>query len=306
LPALFVFLALAGCANIPPAVRDYGPVAGPLELVDTPFFPQEQFQCGPAALMTALTASGVETTLDAVSSQVYLPEREGSLQSEMLAAARAAERVPYVLVPELASITAELAAGRPVVVLQNLGVSWAPKWHYAVVVGVDTDKNEIILRSGTDERRVTRTMVFLRTWRRSDFWAVSVLRPGELPAHADRSRYVEAIAGLEQTGHALAARDAWEAGLSLWPDDEVVLFGLANTEYALGNYADAEQNYRVILRNNNASLIAHNNLAMTLLALGRSSEALDQINTGLELAVDSPMLEELQDTQSIILSAAKP
>jgi len=304
LPALFLSGALAGCANIPPSVSDYGPVTSPLELVNTPFYPQERFQCGPAALMTVLTASGVNTTLDAVSSKVYVPGREGSLQSEMLAAARAAERVPYVLVPELASITAELATGRPVVVLQNLGVSWAPQWHYAVVVGVDIDRDEMILRSGTDERRVTRTPVFLRTWKRSDFWAVSVLRPGELPANADRDRYVEAVAGLEQTGHALAARDAWQAGLSRWPDDEVVLFGLANTEYALGNYSNAEQNYREILRNDNSSLIAYNNLAMTLLALGRNEEALDQIDVALTLAKGSPLLGELQDTRNIIFGTS--
>ena len=234
-------------------------------------------------------------TLDTGSGQVYLLARQGSLQSEMLAASRAAERVPYVLVPELASITGELAAGRPVVVLLNLGVSWAPRWHYAVVVGADAGSNQIILRSGTDERRVMRTPVFLRTWKRSNFWAMSILRPGQLPANPDRGRYVEAVGGLEQTGHPMAARDAWKAGLSQWPEDSVLLFGLANAQYALGN---------LMLRNDDASLIARNNLAMTLMAQGRNSEALEQIDTALNFAADSPLLEELMDTQSIILRAA--
>ena len=97
-------------------------------------------------------------------------------------------------------------------VLQNLGVSWAPRWHYAVVVGTDSDNKRIVLRSGTDARRIMRTGVFLRTWRRSDFWAVTTLKPGELPADPDRARYAEAVAGLEQTGHYLAAREAWLAG----------------------------------------------------------------------------------------------
>ena len=112
LPALFVLLT--GCASIPPSVRALPETAGAIELDDTPFYPQERFQCGPAALTTVLIASGVETTLDDVSGQVYLPQRQGSLQSELLAASRAAERLPYVLPPGLSSIGDELAAGRPV------------------------------------------------------------------------------------------------------------------------------------------------------------------------------------------------
>ena len=208
-----------------------------------------------------------------------------------------------MLAPRLASITGELAAGRPVLVLQNLGVSLIPRWHYAVVVGADAGSDEIILRSGTDERRVMRKSVFLRTWKRSKFWAVLILRPGELPANPDRSRYVEAVAGLEQTGHHLTARDAWQAGLSHWPDDPVLLFGLANAQYALGNFSEAEALFFLMLRNDNALLIARNNLAMTLVAQGRISEALEQIDAALSLAADSPLQEELMDTRRIILSA---
>jgi len=32
------------------------------ELREVPFFPQEEFQCGPAALATVLAASGVKVT----------------------------------------------------------------------------------------------------------------------------------------------------------------------------------------------------------------------------------------------------
>jgi tetratricopeptide (TPR) repeat protein len=148
-----------------------------------------------------------------------------------------------------------------------------------------------------------RTPVFLRTWKRSKFWAMSILRPGQLPANPDRSRYIEAVAGLEQTGHPLAARDAWQAGLSQWPEDSVVLFGLANSQYALGNFPAAERVFLAMLRNDGESLIARNNLAMTLAAQGRNTEALEQIETALSLAYDSPLLDELLDTQSVVLAA---
>lgn len=302
--ALFFVCALAACGSLPPAISSYGAAPSPIELVDTPFFPQQQFQCGPAALTTLLTASGVATTLDAIVAQVYLPARQGSLQSELLAATRAAGRVPYILTPALASITSELAAGRPVLVLQNLGVSWAPRWHYAVVIGADAERDEIVLRSGTDARRIMQTSVFLRTWQRSGYWALTALRPGELPAQTNRLSYIEAVAGLEQTGHYSEARDAWRAGLLRWPDDAVLLFGLANTEFALGNLIAAETLYKDMLRHDGASLVAHNNLAMTLAAQGRRQDALEQIDSALLIAAGSPMVDELRDTRASILVTA--
>jgi hypothetical protein len=198
-----------------------------------------------------------------------------------------------------------------VLVLQNLGVSWAPSWHYAVVIGADAGSDHVILRSGTDERRVMRTPVFLRTWKRSGFWAVTTLKPGELPADPDRDRYVEAVAGLEQTGHYQAARDAWRAGRSNWPDDAVIHFGLANTEFDLGNFATAEMLYRDMLSEDSSLLIARNNLAMTLVAMGQVDQALEQIDIALGQAEGSPqpeevpLLEELRDTKRIALSSVR-
>ncbi|MGB5245864.1 MAG: PA2778 family cysteine peptidase [Woeseia sp.] len=302
-PVFFVTVVLGGCSTIPPAVSNYGALTSPLELADTPFFPQDAYQCGPAALMTILTASDVSTSLDELVRQVYLPAREGSLQGEMLAATRGAERVPYILKPALSDITAELAAGRPVLILQNLSISWAPLWHYAVVVGVDPEKDELVLRSGTDARRIMRKTVFLRTWRRSDYWAFVALRPGELPANPDRQRYADAVAGLEQTGHVASAKLAWQAGVAHWPNDTVQLFGLANTEYALGNFHSAERIYRQLLDVDGSLPGAQNNLAMTLLALDQPLAALRQIDAALAVANGSVWHEALLDTRRSILKA---
>ena len=303
--ALFVCCAIGtACSTIPASVSAYGSTTNPIELSDTPFYPQEQFQCGPAALATLLTASGIATSPELLVDQVYLPEQQGSLQFEMLAATRAAGRLPYVLAPALSSITAELAAGRPVLILQNLGISWAPRWHYAVVIGVDANKQQVVLRSGTDARRIMRTSLFMRTWQRGEFWAMTTLKPGDLPADPDYDRYAEAVAALEETGRNEAAREAWRAGLTLWPGDYLLAFGLANAEYALGNFSLAELLYLEILQSDAALLSARNNLAMTLLAQDRKSDAITEIETALDLAAGSPLEEELQDTRRIIMSQA--
>ena len=72
-----------------------------VELTQVPFFPQEEYQCGPAALATALASFGVKVTPEELVPQVYIPERKGSLQVEMLAAARRHGLVSYQLAPRL-------------------------------------------------------------------------------------------------------------------------------------------------------------------------------------------------------------
>ncbi|HNP34837.1 MAG TPA: PA2778 family cysteine peptidase [Woeseiaceae bacterium] len=280
---LFSLAALlaGGCAST--TATDFGADPAAVELTSTPFFPQERYQCGPAALMTVLSYSGATVTLDELVANVYLPAREGSLQTEIIAASRRAERIPYRIDGSLASISAELNAGRPVLVLQNLGVSWFPRWHYAVVYGIDPDRNLVRLRSGTDANRTSKAGTFLRTWRRSDNWAIVVLRPDELPANPDRLEYFSSISALEATGHLTTANQAWRTARARWPNDLLPLFGLANTELSQGNLVRAEQHYLELLVREPTHAMARNNLAYTLAGMGRIPEAIQQLETALKL-----------------------
>ena len=303
-PALFA-AALGGCALIPGGAPPPGIGTGVIELVDTPFFPQERYQCGPAALMTVLTESGAQVSLDSLVNQVYLPGRQGSLQAELVAATRAAGRIPYELDGSLQAIRDELDGGRPVLVLQNLGVSWYERWHYAVVVGLDPQNSQVVLRSGTQSRRITDARTFMHTWARSDNWALVVLRPGELPENPDKQRYFQALSSLEETGHFDAARDGWQAALARWPDDPTALFGLANAELALGDFPAAELLYLELLGRTPASASAvRNNLAYALARQGLKAKAVEQLKLALDAAADDDfMRQELLDSLDEIQNA---
>lgn len=302
LPALLV--VIAGCASIPPSVIELPASSGAIELEDTPFYPQERYQCGPAALTTVLRQSGVAVPLDDIVDKVYLPGRQGSLQVELLAATRTEGRLPYVIDGRLAAIRAELASGRPILVLQNLGVATAigdwSRWHYAVVVGIDADRDKIILRSGTDRRRVTATRTFLRTWRRGGYWGMVVLRPDELPANAERSRYFAAIAALEEAGRAAEAAVAWRTALGKWPDDSVALFGLGVSRLALREYRAAEQAYRDLLQRDPTVIAARNNLALALAEQGKYAAAMQEIGIALAENRDTALETELRNTAAMI------
>ena len=237
-----------GCA-VNPALRiaEAAPQAGPLR-VEVPFHPQTGYQCGPAALGTVLGASGVETSPEALAPQVYLPGRRGSLQLELVAATRRAGRIPYVIDGTPQALFAELAQGRPVLVLQNLWVRTVPRWHYAVLVGADPARNRVLLNSGNRKGLEMRAPAFLRTWDWAGRWAMVALRPGELPADADPARYFAAVADFEEVAGTQAAEPAWRAALAAWPQDHRPRLALGNQAYAAGDLPAAVRHYREGLR----------------------------------------------------------
>ena len=149
-----------------------------VELETFPFYPQDAYQCGPATLAMALTWSGQTVSPAELKEQVYSPSRKGSLQLSMLTATRRRGRIAYEI-SDSENLYSEIAAGHPVIILQNLGLSWLPVWHYAVVIGYDVDEQDIILRSGTTRRKVMPYYVFERTWLRSNYWGLLVLKPGQ-------------------------------------------------------------------------------------------------------------------------------
>jgi hypothetical protein len=56
-------------------------------------------------------------------------------------------RLPYVI-RDFKALMQRAAAGHPVVVMQNLGLSWYPKRHYAMVIGYELEKQIVTLCSG--------------------------------------------------------------------------------------------------------------------------------------------------------------
>jgi tetratricopeptide (TPR) repeat protein len=273
---LLLLILLTGCAG--PQVRtllEHPPAALPprAELAAVPFFPQQDYQCGPAALATALTHAGVPVSPEALVSQVYLPAREGSLQAEMLAATRRHGLLAYPLAPRLQDLLLEVSAGNPVIVLQNLSLAFAPIWHYAVVVGYDRESEEIILRSGTTRRLAMTLSTFERTWARSRHWAMVVLQPDRLASTAAEADHIAAAAALERSSPAAAQR-AYASALVRWPSNIVARLGLGNAAYAQGKLTEAETAYHQATLEHPQSGDAWNNLAQVRFELGRKNEAL--------------------------------
>ena len=287
--------ALAGCAVQTPRLLGAPPADLPprVELASTPFFPQEDYQCGPAALATALSAIGIPTRPEALVDRVFLPGRQGSLQIEMLAGARGRGAVATRIPGTLEAVMRETHEGNPVVVLQNLGLSWAPSWHYAVVIGYALDAAHFVLRSGPMERQELPFSTFEHTWDRSGRWAFVVTLPGTLPATASETEAARALVAFEHNAPPDAAARAYRGALARWPDNLTLAMGLGNTLYAQGDTSGAVAVFRNAAQRHDAAA-AYNNLAMVLLELGRRSEARRAAEQAVSLG--GPFREQAADT----------
>lgn len=299
--ACLATLLLAACVTRGPLISSSLPATGAdssVELATTPFFPQTEYQCGPAALATVLVASNVKTTPDELAPLVYLPARHGSLQVEMQATPRKLGRLSYTLAPNLDDIVAEVNAGRPVLVLHNYGVPFWPRWHYAVVVGYDATTDLLVLRSGVTRRQELSAKNFMRAWDNGKRWAMVILRPGETPAGATATRYLESAADFERAAKPEQARIAFDAAVKRWPSEPIAWIGRGTAEYRSGHLAEAARDYAEALQRDGSQIGARNNLAMTLLELGcplRAKTELDHIDpTKLPAALKSAVEDTRQ------------
>jgi tetratricopeptide (TPR) repeat protein len=303
---LSIYLTLSGCSGVLlhnwPQSHEYIPDRYVLNSVL--FYPQKAYQCGPAALAMALEWSGVPSNPEALVPEVFTPSRKGSLQSTMIAASRRHGRIAYsVSGPD--ALLAELSAGHPVIVLQNLSLSWFPAWHYAVVIGYDLPKAVIVLHSGITPRKQISLRLFENTWARSNYWGLLVLPPSQLPATATEREYISAILGLEKTSQWKAAVEGYETALKRWPDSLLAHVGLGNSYYALSDFESAEKIFREATCHYPTQGSIFNNLAQVLWKQGKNQEALKAAYKAVKLGgplanIYQKTLEEIQAWNSMI------
>lgn len=282
---LSVALLLQGCATSPKTdalLKDHSGLAESSKLSDVPFIKQSKNHCGPASLAMLLEYNNKKVSLDELSSQMITPAAHGTYATDLITAVRRQGMIA-IRINDLKSLLTEVSAGNPVLVFQNMGFGFMPKWHYAVVVGHDLDGPDIILHSGRKKFLKTDMRFFERTWKLADYWGIVVLQPGKLAASVSDLGHTEGISGLEQVKKLVEAKISYEAVLKKWPQSLPALIGMGNVLYAKEEYPRSVRYLKKAALYHPSSGEVWHNLATAQGAAGQFADARESALKALKL-----------------------
>lgn len=289
---LFALLVplLAACAGTtgkrPLPVPEGSPAAHLIS--GLPYHPQIEDQCGPASLATVLGYWGTQVDPESLRGVLYIPDKGGTVTTEMTARARRFGFLAYEMAPGLDALVTEVAAGNPVLVLQNLSFDWLPMWHYSIVTGYDAGQQLLLLRSGHERVQEVPVSLFLKTWERAGRWGLVIVPPARIPASANDAAFLAAASELEVTGNSAAALQAYQAAIARWPQATAALFGAGNAAYQRGDYLAASGYFGQFIVARPDSGAGWNNLAYALRERGCEQAAREALRCAVALEPGNP------------------
>jgi ABC-type bacteriocin/lantibiotic exporter with double-glycine peptidase domain len=155
------------------AARVEIPEAGDVHLIENvPFFPQEDFQCGPASLAMLLNHRGVHVTPDDISREIFSESAGGTLTIDMVLYAQKRGLSAFQYKGSMEELKESIASGYPVIVLVDYGYSLYKRNHYMVVKGYN--KYGVIVNSGRNKDKFIAEKDFLKTWGKTNFWTLII------------------------------------------------------------------------------------------------------------------------------------
>ncbi len=300
-----VMVALVGCVsppqtrallNAPPDI----PAAHVIEGV--PFFAQDEYFCGPTTLAEVFNFYGANSTPSKVAPDVFVPELKGSLQIEMHSAVRKNGLLPYSDKGNLSQLLGLVSDGIPVIILQNLSVNWLPAWHYAVVVGYDLNRKELVLHSGQTAHYRLRLSVFERTWARAEYWFLVAVPPDLTSAHFHPYKFTQAAQDLVAVGRIDAGVSALTAATERWQESWLAYFLLANTYIQEQPRQSVEWFKKGFAYGKNQATYL-NNYAHALNALACPREALSLSQRALALAPADPIVQNTHEIAQALVAS---
>ncbi|MGS2719091.1 PA2778 family cysteine peptidase [Paraglaciecola aestuariivivens] len=257
---------------------------------DVPFYPQQAFYCGPTTLSEVLNFNGFDTAPEQIAPQLFIPGREGSLQLEMVSAARTFGMLAYAKPSSLTELFYLVEHNVPVIVFQNLGTTWIPMWHYAVVIGFDQQQQQVILHTGVTRQHSMSYDLFERVWQRAGYWSLALLPPEQDYEFLEPFTYIGAAYDLLSLGYEKQGLAHLENATKLWPNQWLSYFLLGN--YYLDKSSEAitwfERGFK--LAKNNTEYL--NNYSYALANQGCLIEANQLITQALNLAPDNNNLQD--------------
>jgi len=161
-------LHMSSCA--PAAIKHDGSHRFIIEKV--PFFPQEDFQCGPSSLAGVLNYWGVSAAPEDIAHEIFSETARGTLTVDMVIYAQKKGLNATQYKSSLQDLKKNISSGYPVIVLVDYGISLYQVNHFMVVVGYD-DRG-FFVNSGKKTNKFLAEEDFLKSWEKTGYWTLLI------------------------------------------------------------------------------------------------------------------------------------
>ncbi len=139
---------------------------------NVPFFPSENFQCGPTSLASVLNFLGLEITPEKIAKEIYSEGAKGTSDFDMILypTKKGFKSIHYK--GSLDDLKEKIKANKPLIVMVDEGIWFYKKYHFMVVVGFDN--SGLIVYSGKNKDERIDYEKFISKWQKTDFWTLLI------------------------------------------------------------------------------------------------------------------------------------
>jgi ABC-type bacteriocin/lantibiotic exporter with double-glycine peptidase domain len=169
--SFLIFFLLFSCAGPSPSLK----IKGNRIVEGVPFYPQEEYQCGPASLAGVLNYYGLGVTPADIAAEIFSRHARGTLDMDMVFYAQKRGMKAEQYSGSVEDLRHNIDSRKPLIVLIDQGFWVYQKSHFMVVVGYG--ENSILVNSGKEEHQLLSLDSFSKTWERTKFWTLRITPP---------------------------------------------------------------------------------------------------------------------------------
>jgi ABC-type bacteriocin/lantibiotic exporter with double-glycine peptidase domain len=139
---------------------------------DVPFYPQETYQCGPAALAGVLNYWGIDVTPQEIAEEIFSESARGTLNIDMVLYAQSKGLRARYYRGGIEDIQRRISDGFPIIALVDFGFMAYQQNHFMVVIGFN--EYGVVVNSGKYQGRLLSWRDFEKAWQKTLFWTLFI------------------------------------------------------------------------------------------------------------------------------------
>lgn len=139
---------------------------------NVPFYPQQEYQCGPASLAGVMNYQRIDITPDKIADDIFSKSAKGTLSLDMVIYAKNKGFKAMQYTGSMNDLKANINSGYPLIVLVDYGFLFYQQNHFMVIIGYND--YGVIVNSNTVEHQFIDAESFVNAWEKTNYWTLLI------------------------------------------------------------------------------------------------------------------------------------